>query len=471
MNAALLNIGKKASTLGEQKSIHKGRLLSQSVKGEKASTYILPAGCSCCVVGCGGVVCPSCVCVRCVLFDRLRDFGFILWTSRTRLSGLLALLRHIAIDVKKRKTRKSEGVACSNRLARMYCSQIRNAPAGCPSEALRALVQAGVLVLASPAKVNQFRKASARYRIAPQFGKLALSNLDVRTNAKTLAKLERAPERPETGLNRRFPFRKQLLHDLALVTIPESAREVQDGVLADKDSRKATLGVVNAIATREHIVVVKPDGLIRTSLLSCPRALKPHLHLAGEPVALCDISSAHWMFLPRLLQDRLAYCRERGDEEKSMAPMMAEMQRLIELCSSGSFYASMCREGATDEELKKRKKLLNVLLNSPQSRAASNVVWRGLKRKFPHCFGIIKAIKRDNHRNISEQLRHFTAKAIEAALLEMQGRGLPAIPDTDCLIVRERDKKAACHAIGKAMFAETRGVCVTVGGMRFQKAR
>jgi hypothetical protein len=143
------------------------------------------------------------------------------------------------------------------------------------------------------------------------------------------------------------------------------------------------------------------------------------------------------------------------------------MQRLIELCSSGSFYAQMCREGATAEDIKKRKKILNVLMNSKGGRAESNVVWRGLKRRFPHCFSIIKSIKKDDYRNISRALQHFTASAITAALLEMQAQNMPCIPDTDCLIVRQRDKLAACSAIGAAMFHETRGVSITVGGIRY----
>lgn len=276
-----------------------------------------------------------------------------------------------------------------------------------------------------------------------------------------------APQRLEKGLNARFPFRGPLRRDLARVTIPETAQGIVDELLKDKKKRDATRRVVLAISTREHTVKVKPDGLIVTSLVSCPRALKPHLHLDGEPVALCDISSAHWMFLPRLIQDRLDFCRKRGDDEESMESMRAEMQSLVELCSSGSFYASMSRKGADDDEIKKRKKLLNVLLNSRRSRAESNVVWQGMKRRFPHCFGIIESIKKDDHRNISRALQHFTANAINGALLEMQALGLPAIPDTDALIVRQRDREAACLAIGRAMFCETRGVCVTVDGVRF----
>ena len=450
---------KKAPTFGEKKSTHIRRIVTPSVKSEKAPAYIYPARV------CGGAVGGG-VSLRVDLAGCLSAAGFDVWITRVRLSSLLAILRHIA-KATQRGGNRSQGCAVSNRLGRMFCSKLREAPDGVPREPLVALVRAGVLIVASYAKANQWRKESTRYLVAPRFQKLALAGPDGETNAKTLAKLKDAQQRLQRGLNSRFRFRAPLLRDLARVTIPENAQGVIDQLLSDKGKRDATRRSVMASATREHTVKVKPDGLIVTSLVSCPRELKPRLHLAGEPVALCDISSAHWMFLPRLIQDRLDYCRKRGDDEASMGPMKEEMQRLVALCSSGSFYASMCREGADDVEIKNRKKLLNVLMNSPRSRAASNVVWRGLKRRFPHCFGIVESIKRNDHRAISRALQHFTADAITAALLEMQALGLPAIPDTDCLIVRERDAETACRLIGAAMFRETRGVSVTVGGIKW----
>lgn len=450
---------KKAPKGSEKESAHKRRIVTPSLKGKKAPEYISPAR----VFGgdVGGDESP-----RGVLASCLSAVGFDVWTTRVRLSALLALARHVAKATQKGDNRL-RGCTVSNRLGRMFCSKLRKAPDGVPREPLAALVRAGVLIVAAKAKVNQWRKESTRYLVAPHFQKLATAGPDGETNAKTLEKLKDAPQRLEKGLNARFPFRGPLLQDLSRVTIPESVQDVVDVLLKSKDTRDSTLRTVKAISTREHTVKVKPDGLIVTSLVSCPRELKPRLHLAGEPVTLCDISSAHWMFLPRLIQDRLEYCRKRGDDEASMQSMKAEMQRLVELCSSGSFYAQMCREGATADDIKKRKIVLNVLMNSKGGRAESNVVWRGLKRRFPHCFSIIKSIKKDDYRNISRALQHFTASAITAALLEMQALGLPAIPDTDSLIVRERDKETACRAIGSAMFRETQGVRVVVGGIKW----
>jgi hypothetical protein len=173
------------------------------------------------------------------------------------------------------------------------------------------------------------------------------------------------------------------------------------------------------------------------------------------------------MFLPRLVMDRIAFRRKRGDDENSLAPLVAEYERLILFLSAGSFYRQFCRNDATEAEIKARKKLLNVLLNDKLERSKNNRLWHWVRSRFPLCVNIIADIKKTIHRNISKQLQHFTANAINGALLEMQALGLPAIPDTDSLIVRECDRETACHAIGKAMFEETRGVCVTVGGIRY----
>ena len=391
------------------------------------------------------------------------------WDTPTRLSCLLLMLGHIHHAIKNTKDGRAKGVLFSSRLARQYCSKLRTAPSGVAREPLAALCLAGLIEQLSPAKKDQFSKRSARYRLTPEGNRVLKALKDCTLANGAQRKQKAAPERLENGLNRHWPFRAQLLRDLAKMTLASSqmARDAVDSLLASKDTKPSTRAVVHAIATREHTARVQPSGQITTSLNSCPKLLKLHLCIAGEAVALCDISSAHWAFLPRLVSDRIEYCRRRGDDQNRLAPLNAELHRLIELCGSGSFYHTTLWEGATADDIKSRKKLLNILLNSPRSKAENNRVWQSLRRKFPLCVSIIDSIKRDDHRSISRQLQHFTAVAITRALIEMQAEGLPAIPDTDCLIVRECDKAAACLAIGRSMFKETRGVCVTVGGVRY----
>lgn len=403
------------------------------------------------------------------LAEKLKSVGQTPWTSPTRLSCLLLILRQIDFATKVRNDRRLPGIPFSNRLARQFSSKLRIAPAGVAREPLGALLRTGLIEQLSPARLNPFAKHSARYRLTPEGRRLKLTSVECTLTMGAERKLAAAPKRLDRGLNRRWPFRAALLLDLSKLTLPdtESARVAVDSLMESKDFRACTRAVLSAIATREHTARVQPSGQITTSLNSCPRLLKPHLCIAGEPVALCDIASAHWAFLPRLITNRLDYCRKRGDAESRLAPLIAELHRLVELCSSGSFYESTLPAGATTADIKHRKKLLNVLLNSSRSKAANNCVWHALRRQFPLCVGIIDSIKREDYRAISRQLQHFTAKAITTALLDMQQQGLPAIPDTDCLIVRGQDRDAACHAIGSAIFDETGGVCVTVNGIRF----
>jgi hypothetical protein len=445
----------------KSKSTIKGKFSSSYGESEKAPSYILPARFV------GGVD-GDCGRARRAIIDALLSMSLSPWITRPRISCLLALTSHIAKASKKSASPKREGVPCSAVQARSYCSKLRTAPAGIERDALPLLVRIGILEIASPAIIGFHEKLSARYRISPAYKGVKFEATDHQTNACTYKKLSNAPARLEAGLNRRWPFRAQLLRDLSRISISECAAPEIDK-LKLCGARKSTLAVIAAIATREHTVKVKGSGLIVTSLLSCPRELKPHLFIDGVPVVLCDISSAHWMFLPRLVMDRIAFRRKRGDDENSLAPLVAEYERLILFLSAGSFYLQFCRNDATEAEIKARKKLLNVLLNDKLERSKNNRLWHWVRSRFPLCVNIIADIKKTDHRNISKQLQHFTANAINAALLEIQALGLPAIPDTDCLIVRARDKEVACRIIAEKMLKETRGVWVTVGGLRFEK--
>ena len=359
---------------------------------------------------------------------------------------------------------------CSNRLARQYSSRLRAPPEGVHGEPLAVLVHIGWLELAVPAKRNFHAKSSARYRLGLACPHEQLTATDDHTTPCVARKLQGSLQRREAGLNRRFKFRQQLLVDLAQVSVPPLANKVVDELLGSPNYRPSTLRVLKAIGTREHSVRVGASGLIVTSLISCPRDLKPLLYLSDESVSLCDIASAHFMFLPRLVADRIDYCRQRGDSEESLAVLLAERCRLIEFLSGGPVYPRLCKEGATPAQIKTKKTVVNMLLNSPSKRSENHKTWKALRQRFPLCVGIIEAIKKDDHRKISKQLQHFTANAITAALQELQALGIPAIPDTDSLIVRKRDREAACAAIGKAMYDETRGVLVTVDGIKFAPA-
>jgi hypothetical protein len=50
-------------------------------------------------------------------------------------------------------------------------------------------------------------------------------------------------------------------------------------------------------------------------------------------------------------------------------------------------------------------------------------------------------------------------------LLEVQGKGIAAIPHVDALICQEKAREQVCEVIGRQIFQAT-GVCCTVGGTR-----
>ena len=74
--------------------------------------------------------------------------------------------------------------------------------------------------------------------------------------------------------------------------------------------------------------------------------------------------------------------------------------------------------------------------------------------------------KRNDHRNLSNQLQRFTADAIAKVFLDLQTEGVASIPPVDALICQEKDRQRVCEVIGKRIFEAT-GVCCSVGGVRY----
>jgi hypothetical protein len=76
--------------------------------------------------------------------------------------------------------------------------------------------------------------------------------------------------------------------------------------------RGATERTVRAVDTPKHTVRICVSGQIVTSLGSCPRPLKRHLLIDGEPVALCDISPLTGACFRAYLNYRIDYLRCRS---------------------------------------------------------------------------------------------------------------------------------------------------------------
>ena len=180
----------------------------------------------------------------------------------------------------------------------------------------------------------------------------------------------------------------------------------------------------------------------------------------------CDISNAHWNFLPRILVNRLHHVSCEPHWEKYVNDGWREHNRLIALLGDGDFYRTWCVDPQNDGERDQKKNLLTILLNKKIEDCQRNFLYRRIRGAFPITFGIVEDIKRNDHRNLSKQLHRFTADAIAAALLEVQRKGIAAIPHVDALICQQKDRERVCKAIGKQIFEQT-GVCCAVGGIRY----
>jgi hypothetical protein len=224
--------------------------------------------------------------------------------------------------------------------------------------------------------------------------------------------------------------------------------------------------LVSAVDAQLHFVIVSERGQITTSLGSCPRELQPHLLLSGSPIVSCDISSAHWNFLPLILAKRLHHVSCEPGYEKYVNDGWREHNRLIALLSDGDFYRTWCVNPQSDGERNQKKNLLTILLNKKNEDCERNILYQRIRGAFPITFGIVEDIKHSDHRNLSKQLHRFTADSIATALLEVQAEGIASIPHVDALICQRKDRERVCEVIGRRIFEAT-GVCCTVGGIRY----
>ena len=191
------------------------------------------------------------------------------WCSRVRLRGLLLLIDYICRNLKKNGT-----ITISADLAHSFISKIRKRDR--PStitEPLFLLCAIGLLRKICPAVFSHIR-ASAVYCFTDPYCKKRV-RLEVVLTPKLAQKLVSADERCENRLNRKYPFRKQLLADLAAVTFSPSARPIIAKGFSEKgfDNLRA---LVTAIDGGRHFVRVSERGQITTS----PRKLSARLTIA-----------------------------------------------------------------------------------------------------------------------------------------------------------------------------------------------
>ena len=392
----------------------------------------------------------------------LRCFGQDEWCTNVRLLGLLILIQFL------RQKHTSKGVSVSADLAHRYISTIKRPKlSGTVREPLAVLCEVGILKCVSPAINGHHMKKPAAYAFEDKYCKTHLT-VPVNLTAKLASKLESALPRREERLNKRYPYRKTLRSDLDRLSFAfESRRRIAE-LLSDPNFGPSTQRALQAVDGGKHWVKVSVTGQVTTSISGCPRELKKRLLIDGQSVVFCDISYAHHCFLPRFLTDRIEYLKRRHGSEADVTDYEIERTSLIQCLSEGDYYGRWCRDPENKEERKQKKVLVNMFLNSRNSKCEGNRLYRYMRQCFPITFAISEDIKRKDHRNISKQLQHWTAEAINGALLEAQTLGIPAIPDVDAIICPKQYRETVSRLIGKQVYNISGGVRCKVNDIRYQ---
>ena len=256
-------------------------------------------------------------------------------------------------------------------------------------------------------------------------------------------KRETDTDRCEASLERRYPFRAQLKADLTKLRFGADSRQRITELSRDRNLGPSVRRVVEVLGGIDRPLKINPRGQITTPVTGCPRELKPLLLLDGEPTSLCDISCAHFCFLPVLLRDRIDHLEKKHGLAADVSRHVAELRRLVNLLSTGDFYARYCVNPDDPVERKQKKQFLNILLNSPTAKCEEKGLYRRMRAELPYTISVIEAIKRESHRNVSKPLQHLTAKAVNNALFEAQAKGIPAIPVVDAIIC-QRSIERSC---------------------------
>jgi len=380
------------------------------------------------------------------------------WCTRVRLFGLLLVIDYICRNF------KNGMISMSADLAHQFVSKLRKKDCATTiTEPLLLLWKIGVLERVRPA-VHVHVKTSAVYRFAGPYRK-ELLRIEVLLPPKLAQKRAFVFVRCEARLNRKFPYRKQLLQDLSALSFAPQARPIIAHQITTKGSGNA-IALIRAIDVRNHFVRVSVRGQITTSIGSCPRDLRPHLLLGGAPTFSCDIANAHWNFLPLILANRLNFVSASPDRHNYINDGWREHNQLVALLSNGEFYRTCCADPRDNKERDEKKNILNVLLNRKNEDCERNGLYWKIRANFPITLRIVEHIKHKDNRNLSKQLHRFTADAIAAALLELQREGIVAIPHVDALICQQKNRARVCEAIGEQIFQAT-GVCCAVGGIRY----
>ncbi len=380
------------------------------------------------------------------------------WDTRIRRHGLLALIDSFT------KRRTKTGFSCSHMLARQYISKLRQArDKETSKDPLLLLRRIGILKIVQRAVCAYHTKTSHRYDFTPEYAGKNLK-LSIKLAPGIQWKREHAAERKAHRLNQLNPFRAQLLVDLHKVRWHDDARPliVQLKDNPEKEWREVVDRVVDAVDGPKHFVNVSIHGHITTSLSSCMKQLQPMLLLDGERMVKADISYAHHCLLPSILMDRIVWLQDKG---RDVSEHKIEYASFVAFLSKGDYYRKLSVDPESDAARDDVKNIINFLLNQRTEKAKRFELYRKIRAQFPLTFNVVEAIKRDDHRNISKQLRRKLSDVVNGALEELQGRDIRAIPLADCLFCQESKQAVVSETLARWLYEKT-GVNGKAGGLR-----
>jgi hypothetical protein len=393
----------------------------------------------------------------------LKKAGQEVWSSAVRAGGLLCLMDYII------RNHGSNRVRISADLAQEFVSELSRPKAKDRTirQPLAVLEKIGFLQKVRSHIFGVHVHDCAIYRIPPRLLQKKTRRV-VHLSPGKARKFSNAQAKAERRLNKKWLWRGHLVRDLGRLSLSDAGQKAALKLFQNKQKNAATRRVLDFLDGKEKAIAgADPFGTIRHNLNSCPKELKPELLIAGERIAICDISHAHHCLLPMLIIDRIRHNRIHPGEILTLDHLEEELTSLREFLSTGDYYSKWCVDSFSKSERAEKKLLLNMLLNWPNKRAEGNRLYRRMRSTFPFTFGILEDIKRNNHKNISPQLMKYTSMVINQALVAVQKQDIPAIPDTDALICSAEAHEVACESIGRAMY-ELSGVRCKVGGIRYQ---
>jgi|GEM_PF-1805949 len=368
------------------------------------------------------------------------------WTMRKRIGGLMMLIdfiiRHGPGNSKK------PGVAMSSELSRQYVSNLKRAKnSSTIRQPLTLLVEIGILEVVQKAVIAPHRKTCARYRLHSKFAKE--KKMNVMLSAQQRDKLQDAKKRNEKRLNHKHRFRKQLLADLSMIGLSDGGRNLALTMMTRREKESSIKGLMATIdGTKSRGISIDPCGTIHCFAMQAPKELKPYMTLDGEPVAICDLESAHICVLSCVLQERIDWIAGHGMKTENLE---RERRNFIALLESTDIYEHLADGG----DRKRFKKSLLTAFNMPNSKAIHVKAYSRFRRKFPLTIGIIEDIKSKGHNGISRPLQHHTARIVSKVLVEAQKNGILCIPDTDGLIVPAAHEATIMNIMKRVLFHVT----------------